>query len=146
VYETINSHPFHKKLHITNTERGTNFIGETQLGDKIDLYLDQMFSAAQLNILALSIFFGLGLTQKYSKLQQLFLDDPIQSMDDVNILALIDVIRAIMDSRYKDKHIVISTHKEDFAQLVAIKMRNRGIVQYNITGYTEEGPKVVKIK
>ncbi|MGE8000252.1 hypothetical protein ACQKOF_16505 [Lysinibacillus sp. NPDC093190] len=146
VYETINPHPFHKKLHITNTERGTNFIGETQLGDKIDLYLDQMFSAAQLNILALSIFLGLGLTQKYSKLQQLFLDDPIQSMDDVNILALIDVIRAIMDSRYKDKHIVISTHNEDFAQLVAIKMRNRGVVQYNITGYTEEGPKVVKIK
>lgn len=146
VYETINPHPFHKKLHITNTKRGTNFIGETQLDDKIELYLDQMFSAAQLNILALSIFFGLGLTQRYSKLQQLFLDDPIQSMDDVNILALIDVIRAIMDSRYNDKHIVISTHNEDFAQLVAIKMRNRGIVQYNITGYTEEGPKVVKIK
>lgn len=74
----------------------------------------------------------------------MFLDDPIQSMDDVNILALIDVIRAIMDSRYNDKHIVISTHNEDFAQLVAIKMRNRGIVQYNITGYTEEGQKVLK--
>ncbi|MFJ5750218.1 AAA family ATPase [Peribacillus frigoritolerans] len=146
VYETINPHPFHKKLHITNTERGTNFIGETQLDDKIELYLDQMFSAAQLNILALSIFLGLGLTQSYSNLQQLFLDDPIQSMDDVNILALIDVIRAIMDSRYNDKHIVISTHNEDFAQLIAIKMRNRGLVQYNITGYTEEGPKIVKIK
>ncbi|WP_335869193.1 AAA family ATPase [Bacillus sp. 2205SS5-2] len=145
VYETINPHPFHKKLHITNTERGTNFIGETQLDDKIELYLDQMFSAAQLNILALSIFLGLGLTQRYSSLNQLFLDDPIQSMDDVNILALIDVIRAIMDSRYNDKHIVISTHNEDFAQLVSIKMRNRGVVQYNITGYTEEGPKIVKI-
>lgn len=145
VYETINPHPFHKNLHITNTERGTNFIGETQLDDKIELYLDQMFSAAQLNILALSIFFGLGLTQRYSNLNQLFLDDPIQSMDDVNILALIDVIRAIMDSRYSDKHIIISTHNEDFAQLIAIKMRNRGIVQYNITGYTEEGPKIVKL-
>lgn len=146
VYETINPHPFHKKLHITNSERGTNFIGETQLENKTELYLDQMFSAAQLNILALSIFFGLGLTQRYSKLQQLFLDDPIQSMDDVNILALIDVIRAIMDSRYKNKHIIISTHNEDFAQLIAIKMRNRGVVQYNIVGYTEEGPKISKIK
>ncbi|MCA0992752.1 AAA family ATPase [Guptibacillus hwajinpoensis] len=145
VYETINPHPFHKKLHITNTERGTNFTGETQLDDKIELYLDQMFSAAQLNILALSIFLGLGLTQRYSNLQQLFLDDPIQSMDDVNILALIDVIRAIMDSRYSDNHMIISTHNEDFAQLIAIKMRNRGIVQYNITGYTEEGPKIKKI-
>ncbi|QNK88101.1 AAA family ATPase [Sporosarcina sp. resist] len=144
VYETINPHPFYKKLHITNTDRGTNFTGQTQLDDNIDLYLDQIFSAAQLNILALSIFFGLGLTQRYSKLQQLFLDDPIQSLDDVNILAFIDVLRAIMDSKYGDKHIIISTHNEDFAQLLAIKMRNRRVVQYSIVGYTEEGPKIRK--
>ncbi|MGG1616512.1 AAA family ATPase [Paenibacillus sp. NRS-1781] len=146
VYETINPHPFHKKLHITNTERGTNFIGETQLEDKIDLYLDQIFSAAQLNILALSIFLGLGLTQRYSQLQQLFMDDPIQSMDDVNILAFIDVLRAIMDSRYSSKHIVVSTHDEDFAQLLSIKMRNRKMVQYRIVGYTEEGPQIEKMQ
>ncbi|MEK4110100.1 exonuclease SbcC [Paenibacillus sp. DS2363] len=146
VYETINPHPFHKRLHITNTERGTNFIGETQLEDKVDLYLDQIFSAAQLNILALSIFLGLGLTQRYSQLQQLFMDDPIQSMDDVNILAFIDVLRAIMDSRYSNKHIVVSTHDENFAQLLSIKMRNRKMVQYRIVGYTEEGPQIEKIK
>lgn len=146
VYETINPHPFHKSLHITNTERGTNFIGQTQLEDKIDLYLDQIFSAAQLNILALSIFLGLGLTQRYSQLQQLFMDDPIQSMDDVNILAFIDVLRAIMDSKYSNKHIVVSTHDEDFAQLLSIKMRNRKMVQYRIVGYTEEGPQIIKMK
>ncbi|MGF9712191.1 hypothetical protein ABEX19_09170, partial [Paenibacillus naphthalenovorans] len=137
---------FHKSLHITNTERGTNFIGQTQLEDKIDLYLDQIFSAAQLNILALSIFLGLGLTQRYSQLQQLFMDDPIQSMDDVNILAFIDVLRAIMDSKYSNKHIVVSTHDEDFAQLLSIKMRNRKMVQYRIVGYTEEGPQIIKMK
>ncbi|OUA85945.1 AAA family ATPase [Bacillus thuringiensis] len=145
VYETINPHPFHTTLHITNTERGTNFVGRTQLEDKVDLYLDQIFSAAQLNILSLSIFLGLGLTQRYSKLQQLFLDDPIQSMDDVNVLAFIDVLRAIMDSKYSNKHMIISTHDEDFAQLLAIKMRNRQMVQYRIEGYTEEGPKIRKI-
>jgi len=100
---------------------------------------------AQLNILALSIFLGLGLTQKYSNLQQMFLDDPIQSLDDVNILAFIDVLRAIMDSNYNDKHIIISTHNEDFAQLLAIKMRNRKVTQFSIEGYTEEGPKIRKI-
>ncbi|MBJ6361829.1 AAA family ATPase [Paenibacillus sp. GCM10012307] len=141
VYEAINPHPFHKKLHITNTDRGTNFIGQTQLENKIDLYLDQIFSAAQLNILALSIFLGLGLTQNYSELEQLFLDDPIQSMDDVNILAFIDVLRAIMDSsRYQHKRLIISTHDDNFAQLLSIKMRNKKTVQYHIVGYTEEGP------
>ncbi|MNW44885.1 hypothetical protein D3C74_221340 [compost metagenome] len=146
VYEAINPHPFHKKLHITNTDRGTNFIGQTQLEDKIDLYLDQIFSAAQLNILALSIFLGLGLTQSYSELEQLFLDDPIQSMDDVNILAFIDVLRAIMDStRYKQKRLIISTHDDNFAQLLSIKMRNKKTVQYHIIGYTEEGPIIKQI-
>ncbi|MEK3885682.1 AAA family ATPase [Paenibacillus sp. PL2-23] len=146
VYEAINPHPFHKKLHITNTDRGTNFIGETQLEDKVDLYLDQIFSAAQLNILALSIFLGLGLTQSYSELEQLFLDDPIQSMDDVNILAFIDVLRAIMDSsRYQHKRLIISTHDDNFAQLLSIKMRNKNTIQYHIVGYTEEGPIIKQI-
>ena len=147
VYEAINPHPFHKKLHITNTANGTNFIGQTQLDEKVDLYLDQIFSAAQLNILALSIFLGLGLTQNFSNLEQLFLDDPIQSMDDVNILAFIDVLRAIMDSsRYKHKKLIISTHDENFAQLLSIKMRNKKTVQYHIIGYTEEGPIIKQIQ
>ncbi len=74
------------------------------------------------------------------------MDDPIQSMDDVNILAFIDVLRAIMDSKYSNKHIVVSTHDEDFAQLLSIKMRNRKMVQYRIVGYTEEGPQIIKMK
>lgn len=107
--------------------------------------MDQIFSSAQLNILALSIFLGLGLSQEYSSIKQLFLDDPIQSMDDVNILAFIDVLRAILDSNSKHKKIILSTHDDNFAKLLSIKMRNRSFVEYKFISYGNEGPIIERI-
>lgn len=135
IYESINPHPFYNKLVITSEENGTNF----KNGDS-SVNLDQIFSSAQLNILALSIFLGLGLSQEYSSIKQLFLDDPIQSMDDVNILAFIDVLRAILDSNSKHKKIILSTHDDNFAKLLSIKMRNRSFVEYKFSSYGNEGP------
>ncbi|TWH32486.1 DNA repair exonuclease SbcCD ATPase subunit [Bacillus subtilis J22] len=135
IYESINPHPFYNKLVITSEENGTNF----KNGDS-SINLDQIFSSAQLNILALSIFLGLGLSQEYSSIKQLFLDDPIQSMDDVNILAFIDVLRAILDSNSKHKKIILSTHDDNFAKLLSIKMRNRSFVEYKFSSYGIEGP------
>ncbi|MDK8641690.1 AAA family ATPase [Niallia taxi] len=139
IYESINPHPFYQELSITNDGRGANFKDKSGT-----LYLDHIFSNAQLNILALSVFLGLGLSVE-DELNQLFLDDPIQSMDDVNILALIDVFRGIMDSKFKNKKLLISTHDSNFAKLLSIKMRNRKIVQYHFKSYTEEGPIVFQL-
>lgn len=138
IYKTINPHPFHKELKIKVENKGTNFVSGSAEG--FEMYLDQIFSAAQLNILSLSVFLGIGLTHHYSELNQLFLDDPIQSMDDINILAFIDVIRAILDSKTIDKRLIVSTHDDDFAELLAIKMRNKNITQYKLESYGEEGP------
>lgn len=140
IYESINPHPFYNKLVITSEENGTNF----KNGDS-SVNLDQIFSSAQLNILALSIFLGLGLSQEYSSIKQLFLDDPIQSMDDVNILAFIDVLRAILDSNSKHKKIILSTHDDNFAKLLSIKMRNRSFVEYKFSSYGNEGPIIERI-
>ncbi|MGE7890345.1 hypothetical protein ACQKN7_23700 [Bacillus cereus] len=140
IYESITPHPFYKKLVITSEENGTNF----KNGDS-SINLDQIFSSAQLNILALSIFLGLGLAQEYSTIKQLFLDDPIQSMDDVNILAFIDVLRAILDSNSKHKKIILSTHDDNFAKLLSIKMRNRSFVEYKFSSYGNEGPIIERI-
>ncbi|UAL52289.1 AAA family ATPase [Metabacillus dongyingensis] len=140
IYESINPHPFYNKLVITSEENGTNFKNSDS-----SVNLDQIFSSAQLNILALSIFLGLGLSQEYSNIKQLFLDDPIQSMDDVNILAFIDVLRAILDSKSKHKKIILSTHDDNFAKLLSIKMRNRSFVEYKFSSYGIEGPIIERI-
>ena len=135
IYEMINPHPFYKKLEIVNEKGGLHFKSEGK-----EIHLDQIFSASQSNILVLSIFLGLGMTQQYSRLGQLFLDDPIQSMDDVNILGFIDLLRAILDSQSEQNNLVVSTHDSNFAKLLGIKMRNRPFVEYQIIAYGEEGP------
>lgn len=135
IYEMINPHPFYKKLEIINERGGLHFKSEGK-----EIHLDQIFSAAQSNILVLSIFLGLGMSHRYSALGQLFLDDPIQSMDDVNILGFIDLLRAILDSQSEQNNLVISTHDSNFAKLLGIKMRNRPFIEYQIVAYGEEGP------
>jgi hypothetical protein len=141
IYEAINPHPFYKELIISSDKNGANFKNGNE-----EIHLDLLFSSAQLNILALSVFLGLGLTQNQSRLNQLLLDDPIQSMDDVNILAFIDILRGILDMKTRDKKILLSTHDSNFAQLLTIKLRNKEYVHYKFTGYGDEGPIINLLK
>ena len=137
VYSKINPHPFFRELEFDyDKSEGTNI----KYGELSELYLDHIFSSAQLNVLALSIFLGLGLTQRCTNLDQVFLDDPIQSMDDINILSYIDLMRAIFDSKIVGKNIIISTHDDNFTKLLSIKMRNKKFMIYNFISYGDEGP------
>lgn len=142
IFNKINPHPFFNSVEFDYVKsEGTNFKYQNECNDnKFDIYLDHIFSSAQLNVLALSIFLGLGLTQKCSNLDQLFLDDPIQSMDDINILSYIDLMRSIIDSDIISKNIIISTHDDNFAKLLSIKMRNKEFKAYNFISYGKEGP------
>lgn len=49
-----------------------------------------------------------------------FYRDPIQSMDNINVLSTIDLLRSIVVN-YK-KQIIISTHDENFHNLLKKKM------------------------
>jgi DNA repair protein SbcC/Rad50 len=69
-----------------------------------------IFSAAQNNVLALSIFLSFAIKQQWSKLDTIFLDDPIQNMDDINIHSFVDLIRGIQ--KQTDKQFFISTHDD----------------------------------
>lgn len=135
IYKQINPHPFFNEIKLEERNRGINIKNSSG-----EVFLDHIFSSAQLNILALSVFLGIGLNQQFSKWKQLFLDDPIQNMDDVKILSFIDLLRAIMDSKIRSKNLVISTHDDNFAKLLSIKFRNKSYTQYNFTGYEKEGP------
>ncbi len=81
------------------------------------------FSAAQLNILSLSIFLARALNAKSPSGQPLdliLIDDPIHSMDSINVLSTIDLLRSIALNH--DKQIVISTHDENFYELLKRKV------------------------
>lgn len=50
----------------------------------------------------------------------IFIDDPIQSMDSINVLSLIDLFRNI--SYRLDKQLIVSTHDENFHELLKRKI------------------------
>ena len=89
--------------------------------DKIvpNLYL----STAQINILSFCIFMAKAMfakTDKGKDLDCIFVDDPIQALDDINILSMIDLLRNVAFTL--NKQIVITTHDLNFFNLLQQKM------------------------
>ena len=81
------------------------------------------FSAAQLNTLSLSLFLSKALNVKDNKgdaVDCIFIDDPIQSMDSINILSMIDLLRSI--SVNLSKQIFLSTRDENLYNLLQKKI------------------------
>ncbi|MBW4359362.1 AAA family ATPase [Flavobacterium taihuense] len=81
------------------------------------------FSTAQVNILSLSIFLARALKTKdddKKPVDCIFIDDPIQSMDSINILSFIDLFRGI--TLFLDKQLIVSTHEENFHLLLKKKI------------------------
>ncbi len=105
-YKYLNPHENFNSLKIKlkkNDSQNNNF--------RFEIYNDNMkgkvvspayiFSSAQNNVLAIAIFLSFALDSKWSKLETIFLDDPIQNMDDINIYAFTDLIKKISEkSKY----------------------------------------------
>lgn len=79
------------------------------------------FSAAQMNILSLSIFLASALNSP--EYDCIFIDDPIQSMDSINVLSMIDLLRSLVVN--ENKQIILSTHDLNFHNLLKKKMPPR---------------------
>ena len=126
IYSKIDPHPSFKRVEFLPDFRGAekpglNIVLKDHAGDLISPIL--YFSAAQLNILSLSVFLANALHAKNDKgvpLDVILIDDPIQSMDSINILATIDLLRNV--SVRFDKQIIISTHDENFFGLLQRKI------------------------
>lgn len=109
---------------------------------KVDGNAAQVLSAAQLNALAVCVFLALNLKQTWSPLQLTLLDDPVQSMDDVNVLGLADTVRSIRAYR----QMFVSTHDSSLAKLLWRKLRPLGLgqrtIRVQLAEWTREGPTV----
>jgi uncharacterized protein (UPF0212 family) len=81
------------------------------------------FSSAQNNVLAISIFLSFALTQSWSNLNCIFMDDPIQNMDDININNFVDILRNII--KKTNKQIFISTHDERIYNFIRNKFKSK---------------------
>lgn len=79
----------------------------------------QVLSSSQMNALAVSIFLSLNLGTTALPLDMVVLDDPLQSLDDVNLLGVSDLLRRIKDRR----QLFVSTHDVRFSHLLQRKLR-----------------------
>lgn len=125
IYKKIDPHPAFKKVEFKadfdSDKPGLNIVVSDEAGEQISPIL--YFSAAQTNILSLSVFLASALHAKDDEgnpINVVMIDDPIQSMDSINILSTIDLLRSICVQF--DKQIIISTHDENFFALLQRKI------------------------
>lgn len=122
IYQRIEPHP---DLKIIKFE--PDFTGEKP---EINIYASSKeedvapviyFSAAQLNILSLSIFIARALeNEDKDNLNTIFMDDPVQHLDSINILSFIDLLRSITTK--ENKQVILSTHNDQLFKLIRKKM------------------------
>jgi DNA repair exonuclease SbcCD ATPase subunit len=103
-----------------------------------------VLSSSQRNALAVSVFLALNLGVPSLPLKAAMLDDPLQSLDDVNLLGLIDLLRRTKDLR----QLVVSTHDRRFGRLLERKLRpvttEQRTVVIELTGWGRGGPTVTQ--
>ena len=121
IYNKIDPHPDYKSVEFkvdfdADTPRLDIFVVNNQ--DEGKLIPNLYFSTAQINILSLSIFLASALNSTTYK--SIFIDDPIQSLDSINVLSTIDLIRSIVVN--ERRQIILSTHDNNFYNLLKKKI------------------------
>lgn len=126
LYEKIDPHPTYRKIRfLCDFKEDKPKLNVCVVGDSGEEMLipNLYFSTAQLNILSLSIFLAKALNVTDTNGKQvdcIFIDDPIQSMDSINILSTIDLLRSLVVNN--KKQIILSTHDENFHNLLQKKL------------------------
>jgi hypothetical protein len=123
IYGRVDPHPTLRSVRLLSSfTRGRGQLA-TEVSDlelpKIAVSPGTVLSSSQSNALAVSIFLTLNLGLPSIPLATALLDDPLQSLDDVNLLGLIDLLKRTKDRR----QLVLSTHDRRFGQLLARKLR-----------------------
>jgi DNA repair exonuclease SbcCD ATPase subunit len=144
IYSRMDPHPTFRLTQITTAmERGRGLL-RTGVSDP-----DQGFemhdalpilSSSQLNSFAVSLFLALNLGLPSLGLNLVMLDDPLQSLDSINLLGLVDVLRRFSEHR----QLIVSTHEPRLLGLLQRKLRpvrsNERMMTLYFDRWTRDGP------
>lgn len=127
LYNAIDPHPDYKEIQFKCDFKLKNPRLKVLLNSREDgkesIVPNLYFSTAQINILSFCIFLAKALfaTDNEGKsMDCIFIDDPIQALDDINVLSIIDLLRNVAFSM--DKQIVLTTHDRNFFELLQKKV------------------------
>jgi DNA repair protein SbcC/Rad50 len=121
IYKRIEPHPELNEIdfQIYFSDSGKPLLKIISKSEKEEIDPTLFLSSGQINVLSLSIFLAKALHDK-DGLDAIFMDDPVQNLSDINILSFIDLIRTLISKG--DKQIIISTHDENFLNLLKNKL------------------------
>lgn len=124
IYGRLDPHPTFTRLRFAVEVYREKGIASPQVNDAhagLDADPLLIFSSSQANVVALSAFLALGWASGRDSMPFLLLDDPLQSLDDVNALGFADLCRHMRSRR----QLIVSTHDERLASLLTRKLAPR---------------------
>ena len=146
LYARIDPHVAFRAVRLlTEYRRGRGNLRTSVIDTAEDVSADEpgiVLSSSQMNALAVSVFLAFNLGLPSLPLQAAILDDPLQSLDDVNLLGLIDMLRRTKERR----QLFLSTHDARFAGLLERKLRpiraGQRTIVIELSGWSRQGPLV----
>lgn len=145
IYSRLDPHPTFTKLDFAIERyrgRGTAMASVTDEDNDVQANPLLVFSAAQANVVVLSAFLALGWAAGRNGLPFVLMDDPLQSLDDVNVLGFSDLVGQLR----AQKQVMLSTHEERFARLLERKLTmsptEGPTIVHRFLGWSREGPQV----
>jgi DNA repair exonuclease SbcCD ATPase subunit len=144
IYSRMDPHPTFRLTQITTAmERGRGLlrtgVSDPDQGSEVYDALP-ILSSSQLNSFAVSLFLALNLGLPSLGLNLVMLDDPLQSLDSINLLGLVDVLRRFSEHR----QLIISTHESRLLGLLQRKLRpvrpNERMMTLYFDSWRREGP------
>lgn len=127
LYNAIDPHPDYKEIQFKcdfkQKKPRLKVLVNSREDGKESIVPNLYFSTAQINILSFCIFLAKALfatDDEGKSMDCIFIDDPIQALDDINILSIIDLLRNVAFSM--DKQIVLTTHDRNFFELLQKKV------------------------
>ena len=149
IYAAADPHPEFRVVRLLSRMRQGHGGIVAQVEDPVHNFRDEspssVLSSSQMNVLAVAVFLSLNLGTHTLPMRTAILDDPLQSLDDLNLLGLMDLLKRIRERR----QLMVSTHDSRFASLLERKLRpisdSQRTVRIELSGWTSEGPMVDQI-
>lgn len=114
---------------IQNYQRGLGLFIESRDGKQLRFLTaeksdhDAVMSMSTGQVSALSLAFFLSLNKVYADVPLILIDDPSQSLDEVNVASLTDLLRCEL----KHSQLIVSSHEEDISAYMRYRFNRAGL-------------------
>lgn len=114
---------------IQNYQRGLGLFIESREGTQLRFLTaeksehDAVMSMSSGQVSALSLAFFLSLNKVYARIPLILIDDPSQSLDEVNVASLTDLLRCEL----KHCQLIVSSHEDDISTYMRYRFDRAGL-------------------